>query len=97
MQNFTVNGVTRPYVDLGEFDGKMDTAENFYDNTFSLSPTTAGMVPNNLDGLGGNKATLAGLEYHLVFGDAHPNPTNQNRSALLGRTNCGVGGQREYQ
>ena len=97
LQNFTVNGVTRPYVDLGEFDGKMDTAENFYDNTFSRSPTTAGMVPNNLDGLGGNKATLAGLEYHLVFGDAHPNPTNQNRSALLGRTNCGVGGQPEYQ
>lgn len=96
LQDYTVNGVTRPYVDLGEFSGQMDTRENYYDNSFSTSPTAAGMVPNNLDGLGGNKATLAGLEYHLVFGDAHPNPTNENRGALLGRTNCGVNGKPEY-
>ena len=89
VQDYTVNGVTRPYVDMGEIDGCTDTGERYYDNTFSASPTTAAMTARY-------GADLQGLEYHVVFGDAHPNPTNLNRIALIGRTNCGTSGQPEY-
>lgn len=89
VQDYTVNGVTRPYVDMGEIDGLMGTAENYYENSFSASPTTAAMSINK-------GADLQGLEYHVVFGDAHPNPTNKNRMALIGRPNCGTSGQPEY-
>ena len=89
VQDYTVNGVTRPYVDMGEIYGMMQTNEDHYENSFSTSPTTAAM--NARYG-----TDLQGLEYHVVFGDAHPNPTNQNRMALIGRTNCGKSGEPEY-
>ena len=89
LQAYTVNGVTRPYMDMGELDGKNDTSEICYDNWWSDSPTTAGMLGNSVDSA---NCTLAGLEYHTVFGDAHPNPTNSNRMCLFGRTNCAAGG-----
>ena len=91
VQDYTVNGVTRPYVDMGEIDGFTSTSENYYGNTFSASPTTAAMTINGTDGNSG----LCGLEYHVVFGDAHPNPTNANRMALIGRPNS-LTGSPEY-
>ena len=94
LQAYTVNGVTRTYMDMGELDGKTDTAENCYDNWWSDSPTTAGMLGSGLVDTG--STPLAGLEYHTVFGDAHPNPTNSNRMCLFGRTNCGTSGLPEY-
>ena len=83
VQDYTVNGVTRPYIDLGEFYGDMDTSERYYDNAFSPSPTTAAMTSKTYW-----NGELVGLEYHVVFGDAHPNPTNANRMAIFGRNNC---------
>ena len=90
LQDYTVNGVTRTYVDMGEIDGKTDTSETCYDNWWSDSPTAAGMQGTAIDSA---TTTLAGLEYHTVFGDAHPNPTNSNRMCLFGRTNCAAGGE----
>ena len=43
------------------------------------------MRANKIDS---NEGELVGLEYHVVFGDAHPNPTNANRMAIFGRGNC---------
>ncbi len=93
VQDYTVNGVTRPYIDLGELYGDMDTSERYYNNAFSTSPTTAAMQATKLDS---NEGELAGLEYHVVFGDAHPNPTNANRMALFGRGNCYSGDPSEF-
>ena len=82
VQDYTVNGVTRPYVDMGELYGDVNTAENAYNGSgFSTSPTAAAMVGNNFVAA---TSTLLGMEYHVVFGDAHPNPTNSNRMALMG-------------
>lgn len=88
LQDYTVNGVTRSYVDLGELHGKTSTEERTYDNYWSENPTTAAMDTIVEDNGSLTESLLRGVEFHLVFGDAHPNPTNANRMCLFGRGNC---------
>lgn len=88
VKNYTCNGVTRPYVDLGEFSSALaaDSTEmrneNGYFNSWGTRPTTAAMK-------GDSTAALSGREYHVVFGDAHPNTEGHTwKPSILARGNC---------
>lgn len=86
VQQQTVNGVTRSYMDFGQIDGstgRTDTNKNTTNQTASAmrASTSAG-------------APLTGIEYHLVHSDAHIQEgllTGEGeawRPVLLGRTNA---------
>lgn len=88
LRDHTVNGVVRPYVDFGELDGK--NAEDG-SNASASNTTASAMCFDN--------EVMAGREFHIVHGDAHPDTTGKvtYRNVIgLSRTNVGAAGGDNY-
>ena len=78
IQEHTVNGLARPYVDFGEEDG----GDGKWDTNLSASNETASAMAVS-------PGTLHGREFHIVHADAHPNTGGKAYRNVLGfgRTN----------